>query len=156
MLDYEKKYADLTSGLNRCIPDVSQEFPDANGFEKAVIAMRRLGWNYGDIQKKLGMPSKKDIRNALLKWAPHLIDNSKSKIINMSEYEAGIYSLLYKTDKTDFEFEDDDWKFFIKDKAVWYQDPSGQTGQISEWNEVNIHQMYNVIKEQLNGLDKSV
>lgn len=36
----------------------------------------------------------------------------------MSEYEAGIYSLLYKTDKTDFEFEDDDWKFFIKDKAV--------------------------------------
>ena len=29
-----------------------------------------------------------------------------------------VYIVLYKTDKTDFEFENDDWKFFIKDKAV--------------------------------------
>jgi hypothetical protein len=118
--------------------------------------MRRLGWDYGQIQKPLGMPSKKDIRNALLKWAPHLIDNSKSKIINMSEWEAGIYSMLSKTDKIDYEFEDEDWQFFIKDKQVWYKDPYGHQGQISEWNELNIHQMYNAIKEQLNGLAKSI
>lgn len=43
MIDYEKKYVDLTSGLNKCIPDISNEFLNANGFEKAVIAMRRLG-----------------------------------------------------------------------------------------------------------------
>ena len=81
MLDYEKKYVDLTSGINKCIPDISKEFPNASGFEKAVISMRRLGWNYGDIQKKLGMPSKKQIRQALLSWCPELIDNSKVKII---------------------------------------------------------------------------
>jgi hypothetical protein len=43
MLDYEKKYIDLTSGLNRCIPDITDQFPDANGFEKSVIAMRQKG-----------------------------------------------------------------------------------------------------------------
>lgn len=43
MLDYERKYLDLTSGLNKCIPDISQEFPNANGFEKSVIAMRQKG-----------------------------------------------------------------------------------------------------------------
>lgn len=156
MLDYEKKYVDLTSGINKCIPDISQEFPDANGFEKAVIAMRRLGWDYSQIQKPLGMPSKKEIRKALLKWAPYLIDNSKSKIINMSEWEAGIYSMLSKTDKIDYEFEDEDWQFFIRNKQVWYKDPCGYEGQISEWNELNIHQMYNAIKEQLNGLAESI
>jgi hypothetical protein len=41
MLDYEKKYLDLTSGLNQCIPDVSREYSNCNGFEKAVIAMRK-------------------------------------------------------------------------------------------------------------------
>lgn len=43
MLDYEKKYVDLTSGLNKCIPDISDQFPDASGFEKSVIAMRQKG-----------------------------------------------------------------------------------------------------------------
>ena len=43
MLDYEKKYVDLTSGLNRCIPDITDQFPGANGFEKSVIAMRQKG-----------------------------------------------------------------------------------------------------------------
>lgn len=43
MLDYEKKYLDLTSGLNKCIPDISNQFPNANGFEKSVISMRKEG-----------------------------------------------------------------------------------------------------------------
>ena len=42
MLDYEKKYQQLTSGLN-LISDVSQEYPDCNGFEKSIISMRQEG-----------------------------------------------------------------------------------------------------------------
>ena len=91
-MDYEKKYIDLTSGLNKCIPDISDEFPNANGFEKAVTAMRQRGWTYTEIQKKLGMPSKKDIRNALLNTNPDLIDNSQKKVIynNLKSRLAGI------------------------------------------------------------------
>lgn len=40
-MDYDKKYVDLTSGLNKCIPDISNDYPDCNGFEKAVISMRK-------------------------------------------------------------------------------------------------------------------
>lgn len=43
MLDYEKKYLELTRGITKCINDISDEFPKANGFEKAIIAMRRNG-----------------------------------------------------------------------------------------------------------------
>lgn len=42
MIDYEKKYKEFTSGFN-LIPDVSQEYPDCNGFEKCIISMRREG-----------------------------------------------------------------------------------------------------------------
>ena len=40
-MDYEKKYKDLTQGLIQLIPDISKEYPEANGFEKSVIAMRK-------------------------------------------------------------------------------------------------------------------
>ena len=43
MLNYEKKYLELTQGVTKCIDDISSEFPKATGFEKAVIAMRRKG-----------------------------------------------------------------------------------------------------------------
>lgn len=43
MIDYEKKYLELTQGFLKCIEDISDEFPNANGFEKAIIAMRRKG-----------------------------------------------------------------------------------------------------------------
>lgn len=43
MIDYEKKYRDYTGGFIQLIPDVSQEYPDCDGFEKCVIAMRREG-----------------------------------------------------------------------------------------------------------------
>ena len=43
MVDYEKKYLELTRGLLKCIDDISDEFPEASGFEKSVIALRRNG-----------------------------------------------------------------------------------------------------------------
>lgn len=43
MLDYEKKYLELTGGFMKCADDVSDEFPEANGFEKSIIALRREG-----------------------------------------------------------------------------------------------------------------
>ena len=42
-MDYEKKYAEYTNGFLKCISDVSQEYPDCNGFEKCVIAFRKDG-----------------------------------------------------------------------------------------------------------------
>lgn len=43
MIDYERKYREYTVGLLQCIPDVSQDYPNCNGFEKCVISMRKSG-----------------------------------------------------------------------------------------------------------------
>lgn len=42
-MDYEKKYLELTSGFMKCFDDISDEFPDADGFEKTIIGLRRVG-----------------------------------------------------------------------------------------------------------------
>ena len=149
MLDYEKKYLDLTSGLNQCIPDVSSDFPDADGFEKAVISMRKLGWNYGNIQKVLGMPSKKSIRNVLLKWCPELIDNSKKKIVTVSSNESELYNILAHTDKIDFEIEGEDCKFYIENHKIIFEDWDGFKMEYSKLDPVSQTQFLIQIKEQL-------
>ena len=149
MLDYEKKYVDLTSGINKCIPDISQQFPNADGFEKSVIAMRQKGWSYGEIQNKLGMPSKKSIRQALLKWAPHLIDNSIKKVIDISEWESTLYNILSHSDRTIFEFEGDDWEFKIIDHKINYEDPYGYKGLFHDLNDIMKQQILIAIKNQI-------
>lgn len=151
MIDYEKKYLDLTSGLNKCIPDISNQFPDANGFEKSVIAMRQKKWTYEDIQKKLGMPSKKSIRKALLKWAPELIDNSLAKVIEISKYESELYDILVHTTRTTFEFEDEDWTFEIIDHKINYEDAWGCKGLFHDLNDIMKQQILISIKQQING-----
>lgn len=151
MLDYEKKYVDLTSGLNKCIPDISDQFPDASGFEKSVIAMRQKGWTYEEIQKKLGMPSKKSIRQALLKWAPDLIDNSLQKVIKISQWESELYDILVHTNRTSFEIEDEDWIFEIIDHKIHYEEPWGSEGLFHDLNDIMKQQILISIKNQLNG-----
>lgn len=149
MLDYEKKYLDLTSGLNKCIPDISNQFPDANGFEKAVIAMRQQKWSYEQIQKKLGMPSKKSIRQALLKWVPELIDNSIQKTTKVSQWEAELYDILSHTNQTTFEFEGEDWVFEIVDHKINFEDSWGYHGLFHDLNDIMKQQILIAIKEQL-------
>lgn len=152
-MDYEKKYLDLTSGLNQCIPDISKEFPNANGFEKSVIAMRQKGWTYEEIQKKLGMPSKKSIRNVLLKWSPDLIDNSLKKKIEVSQWESELYDILSHTNRTTFEFEGEDWIFEIIDHKINYEDAWGTTGLFHDLNDIMKQQILILIKNQLNGFE---
>ena len=150
MLDYEKKYYEYTQGLLKCIPDVSQEYPNCNGLEKCVISMRNQGWTYAEIQSKLGMPPKKKIREILLKWAPELIDNSIQKIIKMSNYEAVLYNIVSNHKENKFIIDDEEWKFFIKDKILEYVDWSGDENKFSDLDVATQSQILNEIKNQLN------
>lgn len=150
MIDYEKKYLELTNGITKCIDDISNEFSEANGFEKSVIALRRKGWSYGDIQLKLGMPSKKDIRSALLKWAPDLIDNSKSKIIKISKFESELYSIIKSRGSSVFTIDDEEWEFFIKDNKLWCNDCFGDDCKFENYDNATQSQILNQIKQQIN------
>lgn len=147
MLDYEKKYLQLTQLFG--VKDISNEFPDANGFEKSVIALRRNGWNYGDIQQKLGMPPKKQIRTALLKWAPELIDNSKTKIITISTPESELYNIIKSHNNEIFDIWGEKWTLFIQNNKLLYMDKTG-TWEFSDWDENTQSQILDEIKNQLN------
>lgn len=150
-MDYEKKYKEITIGLLKCTDNIDNEYPDCNGFEKSVISLRRNGWTYDAIQKKLGMPSKKEISSALKKWAPELIDNSKKKYISVSKWESELYNILSHTDRVDYEIEDEDSKFFIRDHKIIYVDWSGEEIEFNKLNDVMQQQFLIAIKQQLNG-----
>ncbi len=148
MPDYEKRYLQLTSGFTKCIDDISDEFPEATAFEKSVIALRRNGWNYGDIQLKLGMPAKKQIRAALLKWAPELIDNSKTKVIKISTFESELYNIIKSHNNEVFEVWGEPWTFFIDNNELMYRDGDG-VWKFSDWDDISQSQILNEVKEQL-------
>ena len=150
MVDYEKKYHEYTQGILKCIPDISNDYPECNGLEKCVISMRKQGWSYAEIQSKLGMPPKKKIREILLKWAPELIDNSIQKIIKVSNYEATLYNIVVKHKQNKFIIEGDEWEFFIKDKTLKYIDWSGDEDLFSNLDIATQSQILNEIKNQLN------
>lgn len=147
MIDYEKKYQQFTSGLN-LIPDISQDYPDCNGFEKCIISMRQQGWTYEEIQFKLGMPPKKQIRQVLLKWTPELIDNSlKKKPSNVSVYEAELYSMVHGVGEITFHVFNDDWTFHIENNQLKYRDQTGDW-LFSDWDINTQSEILDEIKQQ--------
>lgn len=141
-MDYQSKYQQLTQGATAITSDVSNEYPDCNAFEKLIISLRKSNWSYGQIQKVLGMPPKKAIREVLLKWAPELIDNSKSKVIKVTSPYAEIYNILSHTDKTIWNIFGEDVECCIKDKKVYYD------GDLLDWyTEVEHNQILNELKK---------
>lgn len=54
--------------------DLISSYKDASDFEKAILALRNNSYSYAEIQRALGNPSKKMIRQILLKYDPELID----------------------------------------------------------------------------------
>lgn len=54
--------------------DLISQYKDASDLEKAILALRNNSYSYSEIQRALGNPSKKMIRQVLLKYDPELID----------------------------------------------------------------------------------
>ena len=147
-MNWEKKYKELTSGFYKCAEDISDKYPDCTDFEKCVITLRTNGWTYDNIQKKLGMPSKKAISAALKKWAPELINNSKKKEIKISNWESEIYNLV-KYKPLMITIDDEDYVFYVKDNKLYYKDWSSDDNQFGNLNEIVQQQFWIAIKEKL-------
>lgn len=54
--------------------DLISPYKDASDLEKAILALRNNSYSYAEIQRALGNPSKKMIRQVLLKYDSELID----------------------------------------------------------------------------------
>ena len=152
-MDYSKKYKELISAWN-CVEDVSNLFPDCNDFEKCVIALRKAAWTYGDIQKILGMPSKKTIRSVLLRWSPELIDNSPKKVIEVSQWESDLYNILCHTTQQEFESDYEYIKLWIEDHKIKYEDEFGYIGDFHSLDDRSKHAYLLLVKNIIN--EKSI
>ena len=53
---------------------ILNNYPEATDFDKCVILLRYMKLTYGQISSKMGSPSKKAIRESLLKFTPELIE----------------------------------------------------------------------------------
>ena len=144
-MNYQSKYLELVSNGMK---DVSEEYPNCSDFEKIIISLRKSNWNYSDIQKALGMPSKKQIRSILLKWAPNLIDNSKQKTIIVSDIESKLYNIINHNSRT-FIIDDESWFFYIKDNILHCKD-SEYDNEFRDFDKASQSQIFAQIKEQLN------
>lgn len=112
--------------------------------ETICINLRKAGFTYGDIQKRLGNPSKKWIRQTLLKYAPELINNSVSKQNKFTSSYSEIYNILVHTDKMLWNIFGEEVELYIKDKQVYYDGDL-----LSIWSEVEQSQILEEIKKQL-------
>lgn len=147
-MDYEKKYKEITEGFFSCVEDVSDLYPDCDYFEKCVLAFRKANWTFGNIQKALGMPSKKSISAVLKKWDPDLTDNSKKKVILVSKCESELYNLV-RTPR-DFIIDDEKWTFFINDAHEIVYINGSDINKYRDWDETIQYQILNQIKQQIN------
>ena len=131
-MDFDKKLLELQKNY----PDLSSKYPDANSFELCIITLRDSKKSYGDIQKALGNPSKKEIRRILKQFAPDLIEQ-ELVCKNISEYtveEGEFRYLLIKSRKWNYVLQDENFKFRIDNNHLMIIDDSGFMGMSVQRN----------------------
>lgn len=149
-MDWSRKYKEITSGILKCTEDVSVQYPECNDFEKCIISLRLNDWTYAAIQRKLGMPPKKEISRVLNKWAPELIDNSKKKELKISKWESEVYNIIKNYDSFELSFEDELYIFYILNNTLRFKEEDGTITAFRDLNEIMQQQFLIAIKKQLN------
>ena len=135
--------------------DIIIQYKDASDLEKAILALRNNSYSYAEIQKALGNPSKKFIRQVLLKYDPELIDIdtnfhklAKQKRISIEEGEFR-YRLI-QTNIWKWNLQGEDYEFYIKDKELFMKDSFGNEDKFSDWDESTQKQFLNELLRRIN------
>lgn len=135
--------------------DIIIQYKDASDLEKAILALRNNSYSYAEIQKALGNPSKKFIRQVLLKYDPELIDIdtnfhklAKQKIISIEEGEFR-YRLI-QTNIWKWNLQGEDYEFYIKDNELFMKDSFGNEDKFSDWDESTQKQFLNELLRRIN------
>ena len=135
--------------------DIISQYKDASDLEKAILALRNNSYSYAEIQKALGNPSKKFIRQVLLKYDPELIDIdtnfhklAKQKRISIEEGEFR-YRLI-QTNIWKWNLQGEDYEFYIKDNKLFMKDSFGNEDKFSDWDESTQKQFLNEFLRRIN------
>ena len=135
--------------------DIIIQYKDASDLEKAILALRNNSYSYAEIQKALGNPSKKFIRQVLLKYDQELIDIdtnfhklAKQKRISIEEGEFR-YRLI-QTNIWKWNLQGEDYEFYIKDNELFMKDSFGNEDKFSDWDESTQKQFLNELLRRIN------
>ena len=135
--------------------DIIIQYKDASDLEKAILALRNNSYSYAEIQKALGNPSKKFIRQVLLKYDPELIDIdsdfhkvTKQKRISIEEGEFR-YRLIQRN-IWKWNLQGEDYEFYIKDNELFMKDSFGNEDKFSDWDESTQKQFLNELLRRIN------
>ena len=135
--------------------DIIIQYKDASDLEKAILALRNNSYSYAEIQKSLGNPSKKFIRQVLLKYDPELIDIdtnfhklAKQKRVSIEEGEFR-YRLI-QTNIWKWNLQGEDYEFYIKDNELFMKDSFGNEDKFSDWDESTQKQFLNELLRRIN------
>ena len=135
--------------------DIIIQYKDASDLEKAILALRNNSYSYAEIQKALGNPSKKFIRQVLLKYDPELIDIdtnfhklAKQKRISIEEGEFR-YRLI-QTNIWKWNLQGENYEFYIKDNELFMKDSFGNEDKFSDWDESTQKQFLNELLRRIN------
>lgn len=145
--------------LNPSPTEILSNYSNATDFDKCVILLRSYKWTYGQISSKLGSPSKRAIRESLLKWAPELIeeDCNRQKLKakeRASKEEFILMSLIKKHPEIESYYMGHpilgNWKFVITEGRLYYIEDNGDVFPFGDWDFVCQTQFLQIIKDQIN------
>ena len=135
--------------------DIISQYKDASDLEKAILALRNNSYSYAEIQKALGNPSKKFIRQVLLKYDPELIDidtnfHKLAKQKRTSIEEGEFRYRLIQTNIWKWNLQGEDYEFYIKDNELFMKDSFGNEDKFSDWDESTQKQFLNELLRRIN------
>ena len=97
------------------------EFPEATPLEKCILLMKENNCSYKVIMSKLGNPSKKIIRDTILKYKPELLEQTNVPVKSEITNEKRLIGLLKKFNKYQFDLDEFDLcDFKIENNCVTF------------------------------------
>lgn len=139
--------------------DYVNQFPEATDFDKCVILLRYNKLTYGQISVKLGSPSKRAIRESLLKFTPELIeeDCNKQKLKpkeRASKEEFILINIIRKHPEIESYYMGHPilgyWKFITVEGRLYYIEEDNSVNPFGDWDYICQSQFLDIIKNQLN------
>ncbi len=136
-------------------PSLASQYEDATDLEKAILVLRNNSYSYGEIQRALGNPSKKLIRQVLLKFDPRLIeiDTNYHKLVRLnpiSSQEGEFRYRLIQSGIWKWTLQGEDYEFYIKDNFLYMKDSLGDEELFSDWDESTQNQFLNELRNKIN------
>ena len=137
---------------------ILNNYPEATDFDKCVILLRSAKLTYGQISSKMGSPSKKVIRESLLKFTPELIeeDCNRNKLKakdRASKEEFTLINLIRKYPEVESYYMGHpilgNWKFITVEGRLYYIEEDNSVNAFGDYDFICQYQFLNIIKDGL-------